>query len=335
MATISDVASLANVSVTTVSRVINDNPHVSAKKKKLVEDAMATLGYSPLQAARQMRGSGSRMIGVTVPYITNPFFSELVSAIETAAAERQYTAIIFQTGGRADHELVALDALKRNQVDAMILSATENDWSIIEPYEQFGIIGACNEYPVGTDVPLVRADQESGMYEGVSYLLKQGYRKVAFCTGQRNFTINPDGGDLNSDRYLGYLRALKENGLKVETDRIYSGLSTVEDGRNLMHQIIESDDAPDAIAAGSDQVAAGLVAEAQKVGFSIPDELAVLGFDDQPVSTVLSQPLTTIRQPIEKIGNTIANLVLDRLEGNTDGETKVTLPLSLVVRQSA
>ena len=154
MATISEVAKLAGVSVSTVSRIINHKPHVSPRKAALVADAMAKLGYTPLQAARQMRGSGSQTIAVTVPYITNPFFSELVAAIERTADERSYKTVIVQTFGQKSHELNALEFLKTNQVDAVIMCAIENDWDLIKQYRQYGLIGICNEYVADPEVLL-------------------------------------------------------------------------------------------------------------------------------------------------------------------------------------
>lgn len=338
MATISDVATLAQVSVTTVSRVINQSPHVSAKKRKQVEAAMATLGYSPLQAARQMRGSGSKMIGVTVPNITNPFFSELVSAITKRTEAHGYMAIIFQTGGREDRELLALDSLKRNQVDGMIMCAIENEWAAIQPYEQYGVLGVCNEYVADPTVPMVYADQEQAMFDGVTYLLKRGYRKLAFCTGQDSVAIGTPGTDLNNDRYRGYVQALKAYGLKPDPDWLFTNMAGVDDGRALLHQLLALKARPDAVVTGADQLAAGVVAEADKLKLSIPRDLAVMGFDDQPISTVVSQPLTTIHQPIAEIGDQIAGLVLAELTGENAGQTahqQIVLQTKVISRQSA
>ncbi|KRM71357.1 LacI family DNA-binding transcriptional regulator [Lacticaseibacillus brantae] len=334
MATISDVAKLAGVSVSTVSRIINNKPHVSPRKAALVADAMTKLGYSPLQAARQMRGSGSQTIAVTVPYITNPFFSELVAAIERTADERSYKTVIVQTFGQKSHELNALEFLKTNQVDAVIMCAIENDWDLIKQYSQYGLIGVCNEYVADPDVLMVHADQESGMYAGTKYLLNRGYRKLAFCTGQQDIRFNDNIEDLNSDRYRGYLRALREFDLEPSVEWQFTDVSTIADGQRVLQRIASMKDRPDAVIAGSDQVAAGIIAEAQTLQLKVPQELAVLGFDDQPLSQVVAQPLTTIHQPIHEIGDAIANMVADELEGDTIDTRQVIMPLSVVVRQS-
>lgn len=334
MATISEVAKLAGVSVSTVSRIINHKPHVSPRKAALVADAMAKLGYTPLQAARQMRGSGSQTIAVTVPYITNPFFSELVAAIERTADERSYKTVIVQTFGQKSHELNALEFLKTNQVDAVIMCAIENDWDLIKQYRQYGLIGICNEYVADPEVLMVRADQEGGMYAGTKYLLNRGYRKLAFCTGQQAIRYNDKLEDLNSDRYRGYLRALREFDLEPAVEWQFTDVGTIADGQDVLQRIMIMKHRPDAVIAGSDQAAAGMIAEAQTMQLKVPEELAVLGFDDQPLSQVVARPLTTIHQPVHEIGDRIANMVADDLEEKTVEARQVVLPLSVVVRQS-
>ena len=334
MATISEVAKLAGVSVSTVSRIINNKPHVSPSKAALVADAMKKLGYQPLQAARQMRGSGSQTIAVTVPYITNPFFSELVAAIERTADERSYKTVIVQTFGQKSHERNALDFLKTNQVDAVIMCAIENDWDLIKQYRQYGLIAVCNEYVADSDTLMVRADQESGMYAGAKYLLNRGYRKLAFCTGQKAIRYNSEAEDLNSDRYRGYLRALQEFNLEPVMEWQFTDINTIADGQKLLQRLMVMKKRPDAVIAGSDQVAAGIIAEAQTMQLKVPEDLAVLGFDDQPLSRVVARPLTTIHQPVHEIGDRIANMVADALEGKSIEVKEVVLPLSLVVRQS-
>lgn len=335
MATISEVAKLAGVSVSTVSRIINHRPHVSPRKAALVADAMKKLGYQPLQAARQMRGSGSQTIAVTVPYITNPFFSELVAAIERTADERSYKTVIVQTFGQKSHERNALDFLKTNQVDAVIMCAIENDWDLIKQYRQYGIIAVCNEYVADDDTLMVHADQESGMYAGTKYLLNQGYRNLAFCTGQKAIRYEAEAEDLNSDRYRGYLRALREFDLEPSVEWQFTDINTIADGQNVLQRLMVMQQQPDAVIAGSDQVAAGIIAEAQVMGLNVPEDLAVMGFDDQPLSRVVARPLTTIHQPVHEIGDQIANMVANELEGKSISDKRVVLPLSVVVRQSA
>ncbi|WP_413476602.1 LacI family DNA-binding transcriptional regulator [Latilactobacillus fuchuensis] len=334
MVTISEVAKRAGVSVSTVSRVINDSPHVSNKKKQLILDAMAQLNYQPLLAARQLRGSGSKTIAVTIPYITNPFFSYLIAAIEHTAVDRNYKIIIVQTFGQKQHELNAFELMKNSQVDAVIMCAIENDWEVIQEYRQYGKIGICNEYFDNTELPQVYADQEAGMYIGTKYLLNKGYQKLALCTGQNEFSFKPKGTDLNSDRYRGFLRALREYGLQPESKWLFTNVNTIEESRHTFQRYMEMNDRPDAIIAASDQVAAGMVAEAQQLGIQIPADIGVLGFDDQPISQIVSSPLTTIHQPVDLIGAKIADQIIDALEGKSEENQQTVFPLNLVIRES-
>ncbi|EPD03305.1 NTD biosynthesis operon regulator ntdR [Lacticaseibacillus paracasei subsp. paracasei CNCM I-2877] len=266
--------------------------------------------------------------------MTNPFFSELVAAIERTADERSYKTVIVQTFGQKSHELNALEFLKTNQVDAVIMCAIENDWDLIKQYRQYGLIGICNEYVADPEVLMVRADQEGGMYAGTKYLLNRGYRKLAFCTGQQAIRYNDKLEDLNSDRYRGYLRALREFDLEPAVEWQFTDVGTIADGQDVLQRIMVMKHRPDAVIAGSDQAAAGMIAEAQTMQLKVPEELAVLGFDDQPLSQVVARPLTTIHQPVHEIGDRIANMVADDLEEKTVEARQVVLPLSVVVRQS-
>ena len=146
LATISDVARLSGMSVSTVSRVINNKPHVSEEKRQKILEAMDALGYSPLQAARQLRGSGSGNIAVVVPTITNNFFAQLVDSIEKTCRQYHYRTLIVQTYGEKESEESAMNLLKMQHADGVILCAIENDWDKLKSYGEYGKLVVCNEY---------------------------------------------------------------------------------------------------------------------------------------------------------------------------------------------
>lgn len=334
MATISDVARLSGMSVSTVSRVINNKPHVSEAKKQKIQEAMDALGYSPLQAARQMRGSGSGNIAVVIPTITNSFFAYLVDSIERTCGRYNYRTLITQTYGEKQGEEQAMELVRMHHVDGIILCSIENDWDKLKSYEKYGKLVACNEYNNDTSVSMIYARQQEGFRKATEYLLEKGYRKIAYGTGSKAVILQPKGININSDRYGGYMEALSSAGMAANPNWFFTRIGTLEDGRKTLHQIMGLSEKPDAIIAGSDEVAAGMVLEAVSNGIRIPEDLAIVGVDDQPLASYLQIPLTTIRQPVQEEGQYAAKEMIRQLTGKSDKPRRKELELELVIRQS-
>lgn len=335
MATISDVAKLSGLSVSTVSRVINNKPHVTDEKRQRVEVAMKALGYSPLQAARQMRGSGSDNIAVVVPTITNNFFAGLVDAIERECRKHHYKTLITQTYGEKENEEAAMTLLSMHHADGIILCSIENDWEMLKSYQAYGKIIVCNEYNEDNSVSTIRARQYEGFYEATDYLLRTGRRKIAYCTGTKSLTIQKVGTDIDSDRYTGYVNAMSDQKQFPNPKWLFQGIRSLEDGRRFVREIAGLSERPDAVIAGSDEVAAGMVLEALAAGIRIPEDLAVMGVDDQPLAEFLPVPLTTIRQPVQQEGKLAAQEMARLLSEDAQDARRQELDLTLVVRNSA
>ncbi|MFH5811026.1 LacI family DNA-binding transcriptional regulator [Companilactobacillus sp. FL22-1] len=334
MTTISDVAKLAGLSVSTVSRVINNSPHVSERKRSLVESAMQELGYVPLPAARQLRGSKTNTMAVTIPRIVNPFFSYLVDAIEQKLDEAGYSTLIVQTFSRPEEEITALNLLKNQQVDGVILCSIENPWSVIEDYLKYGKIVLVNEYfKENIKVPTIKADQYSGFYQATNFLFENGYQNIAYATGRKAITIMKRGENFDSDRFAGFQDSLNEHGTGFNYDWLFTGAHTAEDGKKILNEIMLLKNRPDVIIAGSDEVAMGIIQQAQERQIKIPNDLGVLGVDDQPVSANLSIPLTTIKQPVNEMGIRSAMAMLELMSGDVVEKPKV-LKLKIVKRAS-
>ncbi|MNO19374.1 Catabolite control protein A [compost metagenome] len=329
MATIIDVARLAGVSKTTVSRVINNYPHISADKKEQVLKAMEQLGFTPNLSARRLRGQLATTIAVVVPKIVNPFFSYLVDAIEQVGYRNGYQTLICQTNEDKDKELAYLNLLKTKQADGMIMTSIENAWEDIKPFTQYGPIVLCNEYISKLDVPMIRVDQYQGTYIGVKHLIERGHRKIAYCTGGLFTEAGKD-----RDRNRGYQKALEEAGIPVNPNYILVDKHTIEDGKNVMRLILEMKDRPTAVFTGSDEIAGGLMMAAKQAGLSVPGDLAILGFDDQPIAEVLDPGLTTIRQPIEQMGQKAGEILLSILNQENTESAVHELPVELIIRKS-
>lgn len=329
MPTISDVARRTGLSRATVSRVINGYPHVSREKKKLVEQAMKELGYVPNATARRLRRQKTETIAVLVPRIANPFFSELVASMELVAVEYDFQLVVCQTNQSKQRESKYLQLLKTKQVDGLILTSLENNWETIEPYTKWGPIILCNEYEEEADVPMVRLDQFTGSYEATRHLIERGYRKIARCTG-----LHETG--LSRDRRRGFMSALQEAGLPFSRDWLFANAFSIADGKRILREIIALKERPDAVFTGSDEVAAGLLKAAKEYGMRVPGDLAVLGFDDQPIAELVEPPLSTVRQPVAEMGIAAMKLILAQLSDNVtdDYGTLEKLRLQLIVRKS-
>ncbi|MFD3447281.1 LacI family DNA-binding transcriptional regulator [Microbacteriaceae bacterium 4G12] len=306
MSTIEDVAKLAGLSRTTVSRVINNHPYVSDEKKKRVMFAMNTLGFVPNSAARRLRKQKTETIAVLVPRVTTLFFSTLIESLEIAASEHKYKLIICQTRYSPEKEMEYLKLLSTKQVDGIILCSIQNEWSRIEPYLQHGPIVLCNEYTEEANIPTVKFNQIEGAYAATKHLLEQGRRRLLFCSGNEQSMIA-------QQRKMGFMRAIAEYKQQVEFVEFVENAYEIEDGRRIFRSMLEMKKNPTAIFAGGDEVAAGIITEAKRNNWSIPDQLSVVGFDNQLLSEIIEPTITTVRQPISQMANKVIELIIDKI----------------------
>lgn len=329
MPTISDVVKHSGISKSTVSRVINNHPNVSKAKREKVLKAMEELSYTPNPTARKMRGKVKSTIGLVIPNVTNPFFSYLVESAERTASENNYRLIILQSKEDKQKELDFLNLLKLKQIDGIILASIENDLATIQSYQEYGAIVFCNEYLNQNDIPTVKVDQAVAAYNGIHHLLKKGYKKIAYCTGG---LFIEEGKD--KDRNSGFRKAMEESGLGINPEWIFIEQHNIEDGKNVLKKILKMKEKPDAIFTGSDEVASGITLGARESGIKIPDDIAVLGFDDQPISEITYPRLSTIHQPIEEMGKLATELMIRLFLEEPMPEKTYELVSNVVERES-
>ncbi|GAE35272.1 LacI family DNA-binding transcriptional regulator [Halalkalibacter akibai] len=328
MATIEDVAKLAGLSRSTVSRVINHHPYVSEKKKQLVYAAMKQLEYYPNSSAQRLRRQKTDTIAVLVPRLTNPFFPVLIEELDLVAVEHGLQLLICQTQQNEEKELSFLNLLKTKQVDGLIFTAIENDWETIAPYKEWGPIILCNEYKSEATVPIVRLNQVKGSYLGTKHLIESGHTKIAFCGGTES--------ELGIDRKKGFMKAMEEAGLIMSEDWFFPSSYSIDCGKDILKTLFAMKNRPTAVFTGSDEIAAGIIKEAKSLGVSIPDELAVIGFDDQPIAELMEPALTTIQQPVKDMGKKTMEVMVSMLNSDivNDQDQIYELPIRLVKRQS-
>lgn len=332
MPTIKDVAKLAGLSVSTVSRYLNDHPYISEEKREKIKNAMEELNYTPSSVATQLRSKKNSMIGILVSRITNSFFSYLVDSIEKQAKSLGYNVLIMQTYDDRNAEIRMLDMLKQQMIAGLIMCSVEGETKVIESYREFGPIVLCNEQIPDSKIPQVYTNQEKASYEATSYLIQKGHRKIAYCTGG-SLT---KGGHGNS-RTDGFERALLENQLPMRVDWIFKQVHTIQDGQAVAKKLLAlpDDNQPDAIFTSSDEVASGILGEMIRAGKQVPEDLAILGFDNQPFTAGLAVPLTTIAQPVEALGKESTNLLVAQLEQRPYQIDHTDLHLELIIRESA
>jgi LacI family transcriptional regulator len=327
MATIEDVAKLAGLSRSTVSRVINNHPYVTERKKQLVYQAMKELDYYPNSSAQRLRKQKTDTIAVLVPSLTNPFFPFLIEGLEIVAVENGLQLLICQTHQNKDKERNYLQLLQTKQVDGLILTSLENDWDSIAPFKESGPIIMCNEYRSEATVPVVRLDQVKGSYLGAKHLIESGHKKIAYCGNNK--------GELGADRETGFLAALDEYNIEMNNQWIFRDTPSIEAGKRILRTILSLEDKPTAIFAGSDEVGAGIVKEAKLQGLQIPEDIAVIGFDDLPVAQLMEPSLTTVKQPIKEMGQKTMEIMVSMLTNQDKvNEDVIELPIQLIKRES-
>ena len=329
MTKISDVAEKTGYSITTISRAINDHPYVSDKTKKKIFDAMKELDYYPNNVAQQLRGKGTKLIGVIISFVTNPFFTYLVDAIEKAAYQVGYQIVILQTLEEPEREKRFIEMLKKRQLDGLIMTSLDDDSPEVLKLIEAEKIVVCNRYLGEQNIPLIHVDEKKATYEATYYLLSKGHRKIGYVTGNRGSMLGVD------PRFKGYVQALKEFGIEPNSDCVFPRRLTISDGKSTLTDVLAlGEERPDALLVISDEVASGILSQCHLLNIEVPETLAIIGFDDQPIAEALYPGLTTVKQPIKEMGEYVAALIIANIEHRKQPEMP-ELNTKLIIRGTA
>ncbi len=329
MTKISDVAEKTGYSITTISRAINDHPYVSDKTKKKIFDAMKKLDYYPNNVAQQLRGKGTKLIGVIISFVINPFFTYLVDAIEKAAYQVGYQIVILQTLEEPEREKKFIEMLKKRQLDGLIMTSLDDDSPEVLKLIEAGKIVVCNRYLGEQNIPLIHVDEKKATYEATYYLLSKGHRKIGYVTGNRGSMLPVD------PRFEGYVQALKEFDIEPNSNYIFPRRLTISDGKSTLTDVLAlGEERPDALLVISDEVASGILSQCHLLNIKVPETLAIIGFDDQPIAEALYPGLTTVRQPIKEMGEYVAALIIANIEHREHPE-RPELNTKLIIRGTA
>ncbi|WP_084474743.1 LacI family DNA-binding transcriptional regulator [Deinococcus pimensis] len=324
--TIQDIAREAGVSKMTVSQVLNNRGRISDATRERVLGIAKDLGYVANAAARSLRGGRTNLVGLVVQELGNAYYAEILRGASSAIQERGLDVILYTASYDPQRERRSVAALSGGLTDGLVLITPFED---VEALQALGKLRTpvvlVNHFDRNTNLPEVNADNYQGIKDAVRHLHDLGHRRVAYLTG--------GGGASSVIRQRGYHDALHELGLPPAGDLLVEGDYSQPTGRALTHRLLDRADPPTAILAANDFVAYGVLEAVRERGLSVPTDISVVGFDDIPMSSQVSPALTTIRHPLEDIGRTAVQLLLDALEGNRT-EGTVTLPSQLVVRQS-
>ncbi|WP_426452594.1 LacI family DNA-binding transcriptional regulator [Paenibacillus sp. S-38] len=324
MANIREIAKAAQVSVATVSRVLNGHPYVSEEKRRRVEEAMRRAGYSPNSNAVHLATGRTGMVGVVLPFSHHPYFHALLGGLTEEALKHRYTALLCQTNYDPDEERRYLHMLRTRHVDGLILCSHELPWSEISPYAGDGPIAACESVRL-EGISSVYTNHYEAFLTGMRCLNRRGHRSIGFCIGRRD-------SESSRQRYAAYADALCGMGEPLHPEWIFEGCTMLGDGMRVMDTIAGMAQRPSALLVTGDEAAAGVLARARQLDIPIPGQLAVVGFDNQPISEALQ--LTTIDQQLQEIGRQAFLAFYQRLVQPAAPPSRIEIPFELVERSS-
>ncbi|WP_310630257.1 LacI family DNA-binding transcriptional regulator [Paraburkholderia sp.] len=332
---IASVARRAGVSVATVSRVLNGHANVRPATRERVLAEIETSGYRVNELARNLRTAESRLLLTMVPDFGNPFYAEIVRGIDSVARQHGYFMLLCDTGADAGRERGYFDLLRRHRADGAICldPATVQQANRAAAHEPALPWVACCEFDPAAGVPYVGIDNFAAARDAVRHLIARGRRRIALINSDDHYQYAQQRRD-------GYLAALAEAGIEPrEAWRVNLNCLDYDAGAQasaaLMQQRGSRAAKPDAIFAVSDTLAVGVVNGLRGTGWAVPEDVAVVGFDDIALAAQIDPPLTTIAQPMRALGETAACLLLKRLADPRASVPGVLLPHRLVVRQSA
>lgn len=328
MANIQDVAKYAGVSISTVSRVLNGRGRVNADVVTNVQAAIQELHYTPNRAARSLRTQQSRIIGLLISDIQNPFFTALIRGIEDVAQRNGYSLILCNSDENAQKERQYIEILCAEHVaGAIIVPTYENQRSIQIFNDQHIPVVAVDRKAQNVDAVIV--DNKRGAYDAISHLIANGYQRIGIITGPRKTTTG-------RERLEGYYQALQEAGIAIDPAIVRSGSFKTDSGRALTSELLDVQPHIDALFVANNLMTLGALETLHARNLQVPYDIGMVGFDEMPWATLGSISLTTVTQPVYEIGSTAAMRLFQRLQ-NPDIFTnqEIVLAPALSIRSSS
>ena len=324
------VAKLADVSIATVSRTINRIPSVNPVYADRVWSAVKLLGYVPDEQARALVSGRSRLIGVIISDITNPFFPELIQRFEEEAIESNYEILIGSTAHDSRRMEICIDRVLQRKVEGVAVMTFGIEEPLLERLASQNIpLVFIDVAPKGRAISAITVDYGAGIREGVHHLVSLGHQRLAFIAG-------PKGLHSAECRKAAFLGAIKEFKIKIPKSHLYHGDHTLEGGMAAMRSILRSSDPiPTAVMCSNDMTAIGVMHAAYEAKLRIPEDISVIGFDDIHIAPFMIPPLTTIRMSCQEIAHAAFKALRSHLEeGKSCRQGGLDVGTKLMVRRS-
>lgn len=330
MPTIRDVAKLAGVAPITVSRVINNTSYVSEKTRERVEAAIEELAYIPNMLGPSLHFKRTMTLAVVVADITNPFWTTIIRGIEDIAQANGYSTILCNTDESVEKQEHYIHMLLRRRIDGILLVPASSSPSPIKLIQRQDIpVVILGRRLTGVDVDIVRTDSIVASYQLVRHLLSLGHRRIAVLTGPQRVSVAVD-------RVSGYLQAMQDAGIAEDETQVYWGSFTQDSGYEMMQQMLSSESLPTALFATNNFLAIGVMEALQERNLRVPDDFALVTFDDFAPIMRITPFLTAAIQPAREMGQHAAQLLLDRLKNESDDAPQhIVLPTELIIRASS
>ncbi len=328
--TIKDIAKKLGISPSTVSRALKDHPDISPKTKKRVNELAKTLRYKPNAIALSLRNSKSNILGLIIPEVVHYFFSSVISGIEEVASKAGYNIILFQTNESYENEMQGTHALLSARVDGVLasISKTTLEYEHFRNLQENGIpLVLFDRIAEHLDVDNITVDDHAGAFEATEHLIRIGCKRIAHLSAPQHLLIG-------KNRQQGYIDALKKHHLPID-DSLILKCDTHLEALEKVKFLMQYKNPPDGIFAVNDSTAIGALITAKKMGFNVPDDVAIVGFGDGEIATFTEPTLTTVEQPGFEMGKIAAQMLLDKLLNDKTQETvSKVLKTKLIIRDS-
>lgn len=335
--TMRDVAHAANVSQSTVSRILSPTPSTSKVpiSDETIEKVMAVvkeLGYQPNQYARSLRGQKNHVIAMLIGDISNPFYHPMVRAVQDVASHYHYSVMVANSDHLHEKEMLFCESLLRRPVDGTVMIPYHlTDEDLQNLIERTGMaISAVGNHIQHPDVDVVYADDTKASYEAVHWLIEQrGHQRIAMLCASHEFPVI-------KRRYGAFQRAMKDAGLPIPPEYVIEGDWSPESGGRAIASLLALPEPPTAVFAASDTIAIGALAAAEDMNYRVPEDIAIIGFDDIPAASWVRPHLSTVAQYPAEMGTILANALFQRIQGDYSGPSRrYEVPCQFQERASA
>ncbi len=326
---IKDVARVANVSVATVSRVLNDIPLVNEETRKRVQKAIDDTGYKPNAIARSLKMQKTNTIGIMIPDISQAYYTQVVRGVEDVCNIYDYHIILCNTDSDPNKELTYLNVFLEKQCDGILYIGKSLNEELINTicHSRVPIVlGAVSDSQ--ERILSVSINNDEAAFDMTKYLMKKGHKKIAFLRDENENSYS------GIERKKGYVRALESEGIVVNSDYERKGKYSIKGGYDLMEEILQLEDKPTAVVALNDEMALGAIRKIEDAGFKVPNDISVVGFNNFEISEWVTPSITTISQPMYDIGAISARMLIKTIKNKEDKNKSIVVPHELIIRDS-